>query len=34
LLWQAGQVPDIRSMVDAWLNTDASKKEQNAYSSE
>jgi hypothetical protein len=34
LLWQAGQAADMQGVIKAWLNTDASKKERNAYSSE
>ncbi len=34
LLWQAGQAADMQGVIQAWLNTDASKKELSAYSSE
>ncbi len=34
LLWQAGQARDMQGVIKAWLNTSASKAEQNAYSSE
>jgi hypothetical protein len=34
LLWQAGQAADMQAVIQAWLNTDASKKELSAYSSE
>lgn len=34
LLWQAGQAADMHGVVKAWLNTDASQAQQNAYPSE
>lgn len=34
LLWQAGQTADMRGVIKAWLNTDASNKKLSAYSSE
>jgi hypothetical protein len=34
LLWQAGQAADMQAVIRAWLNTDASKEELNAYSIE